>query len=64
MLPEEHAARKLVLAGAPAVLVDGFVAGTWKRDAGRVVVEPFSPLPRGVLRELRDEAALLEAFLA
>jgi len=64
VLPEEHAARKLVLAGAPAVLVDGFVAGTWKSDAGHVVVEPFSPLPRGVLRDLRDEAAQLEAFLA
>lgn len=64
VLPEEHAARKLVLGGAPAVLVDGFVAGTWKSEAGRVVVEPFSPLPRVVQRELRDEAARLEAFLA
>jgi hypothetical protein len=64
VLPEEHAARKLAHAGAPVVLVDGFVAGTWKSEAGRVVVEPFSPFPRGVLREVGREAGRLEAFLA
>jgi hypothetical protein len=64
VLPEEHAARTLVPGGAQAVLVDGFVAGTWRGDGGRVVVEPFSPLPRAVRRELADEAARLEAFLA
>lgn len=64
MLPEEHALKKLVLGGAPVVLVDGFVAATWKSDGGRVVVEPFSPLPRAVRRELEDEALRLEAFLA
>jgi hypothetical protein len=46
------------------VLVDGFVAGTWKLDAGRVAVEPFAPLPRAVRRELGEEAARLKAFLA
>lgn len=64
VLPEEHAVRKLVLAGAPTVLVDGFVAGTWKLEAGRVEVEPFAPLPRKVRREVVDEAARLEAFLS
>ncbi|MBA3384681.1 MAG: winged helix DNA-binding domain-containing protein [Actinobacteria bacterium] len=64
VLPEEHAARKLVHGGAPTVLVDGFVAGTWKLDAGRVAVEPFAPLPRTIRRELGEEAARLEAFLA
>ena len=64
VLPEEHGARKLVLGGAPALLVDGLVAGTWKLEAGRVVVEPFQPLPRAVRRELDDEAAGLEEFLA
>ena len=64
VLPEEHAARKLVLGGAQALLVDGFVAGAWTVEAGRVVVEPFAPLPRSVRRELRQETAQLEAFLA
>ncbi|HJV29610.1 MAG TPA: winged helix DNA-binding domain-containing protein [Gaiellaceae bacterium] len=64
VLPEEHAVRKLVLGGAPAVLVDGFVAGTWMLEAGRVVVEPFSPVPRAIRRELADEAAQLEVFLS
>jgi hypothetical protein len=64
VLPEKHAARRLVLGGAAAVLVDGFVAGTWKLHEGRVVVEPFAPLARAVRGELGDEAARLEVFLA
>lgn len=64
VLPEEHAARKLVHSGESTVLLDGFVAGTWKLDAGRVVVDPFAPLPRALRRELGEEAARLEAFLA
>ncbi|WP_116110976.1 winged helix DNA-binding domain-containing protein [Amycolatopsis ruanii] len=43
----EH--RKLVHPGGgiirAAVLVDGRVAGTWTRAAGRVEVQPFEPLP-------------------
>ena len=64
VLPVEHAVRKLVLGGAPTVLVDGFVAGTWKLDGRRVVVEPFAPLPRTAKRELGEEAERLGAFLA
>ena len=45
------------------VLLDGFVAGIWRVEAGRVVVEPFEPLPRVARRELEDEAGRLEAFL-
>jgi len=63
VLPEELRARKLVLGGEQAFLVDGFVAGTWKLQGGRVVSEPFAPLPRGTQRELEDEAARLAAFL-
>jgi hypothetical protein len=63
VLPEEHAVKKLVLGGAPVVLVDGFVAGTWKLDGKRVVVEPFAPLPRIVRREVNEEAARLAEFL-
>jgi Winged helix DNA-binding domain len=46
------------------VLVDGFIAGTWRVENGRVVLEPFAALSRSVQRELEDEAGRLEAFLA
>jgi DNA glycosylase AlkZ-like len=48
---------------APTFLVDGFVAGVWRVESGRVRVEPFSPLPRVWRREVADEAARLEAWL-
>ena len=44
-------------------LVDGFVAGQWRVDDGRVVLTPFAPLPRAARREVEEEAARLEAFL-
>jgi len=49
---------------AQTFLVDGFVAGTWTVDDGRVVTAPFAKLSSTVQRELRDEAGRLEAFLA
>ena len=36
----------------------------WRVEDGRVVLEPFEELPRSAQRELKDEAARLEAFLA
>ena len=63
VIPEEHEARKLVLAGAQTVLVDGVVAGTWTFERGRVAVEPFDPLPRAIRRELEDESSRLATFL-
>jgi len=48
----------------PTFLVDGVVAGAWREEKGRVVVEPFVPLPRGVRRELDDEARRLAAYVA
>lgn len=45
-------------------LVDGFVAGTWEAEKGRVRLEPFAPLPRTARREAEDEARRLEAWLA
>jgi hypothetical protein len=47
----------------PTFLVDGRVAGSWRDENGRVVLEPFAPLPRPVRRELEDEARRLERFL-
>lgn len=44
-------------------LVDGFVAGQWKLEAGRVRLAPFAPLPRRAWREVEEEAGRLEAFL-
>lgn len=45
-------------------LVDGSVAGLWRQEGERIVLEPFSPLPSGARRELEDEAACLETWLA
>ena len=49
---------------AQTFLVDGFVAGTWSFEDGRVVTEPFAPLSRSAQREVKEEAQRLEAFLA
>ena len=45
------------------ILVDGLVAGTWQLEQGRVVLEPFGKLDVAVRRELKEEAARLEAFV-
>jgi ABC-type uncharacterized transport system ATPase component len=66
ILPERY--RRVVIGQngdvAQTFLVDGFVAGTWSVDGGRVVIQPFAKLPRAVQRELADEAGRLETFLA
>ena len=43
-------------------LVDGQVAGTWKHEKGKVKVEPFGRLAKGVRSELDDEAERLAKF--
>ena len=66
VLPEEY--RKTVIRTngdvAQTFLVDGLVAGTWRVENARVVLEPFVALSRLVRVELEDEAGRLEAFLA
>jgi hypothetical protein len=66
VLPEAYRKRVIKMNGdvAQTFLVDGFVAGTWRADEGRVVTEPFAPLSRAAKREVADEAERLEAFLA
>jgi hypothetical protein len=66
VLPEQYRKRVIRMNGdvAQAFLVEGFVAGSWRVENGRVVVEPFAALSRSVQRELKDEAGRLEAFLA
>jgi hypothetical protein len=48
----------------PTFTVDGAVAGRWRYEGGRVLLEPFEPLPRRTRRELEDEAGGLAAFHA
>jgi Winged helix DNA-binding domain len=66
VLPEEYRKTVIRVNGdvAQTFLVDGFVAGTWSAENGRVVVEPFAPLRRSAKREVEDEAEQLTAFLA
>ena len=66
VIPESYRKRVISMNGdvAQTFLVDGFVAGTWSYEEERVVPKPFSKLPRAVLRELEEERARLEAFLA
>jgi hypothetical protein len=66
VLPEDYRKRVIRMNGdvAQTFLVDGFVAGIWQIENGRVTLEPFAKLSRAVQRELADEASRLEAFLA
>jgi hypothetical protein len=67
ILPEEY--RPLVFNvktphSVNTFLVDGRVAGTWRYEQGRVRLDPFEPVPRGVRRELDEKAKGLAAFHA
>jgi hypothetical protein len=66
VLPEQYRKTVIRMNGdvAQTFLVDGFVAGIWRAESGRVALEPFAALSRSARRELEDEAARLEAFLA
>lgn len=66
VLPERYRKEVIRMNGdvAQTFLVDGFVAGTWRVDDGRVVPEPFAVLSRAVRSEVEDEAGRLEAFVA
>ena len=45
-------------------LVDGAVAGTWRYDDGRIVLDPFRRLDAATRRELEQEAERLASFMA
>ncbi|GAA1081626.1 winged helix DNA-binding domain-containing protein [Kitasatospora arboriphila] len=47
----------------PALVADGRVLGSWRREKGALVVEPFRALPAAVRDELDGEAAAVAAFL-
>jgi winged helix DNA-binding protein len=42
--------------------VDGFVAGAWRIEQGKLRVDPFAPLPARVRREVDVEGARLLAW--
>lgn len=65
ILPERYRRRVIAPNGdvAQTILVDGFVAGIWKVEKGRLRVEPFGRLPRSVADELTAEEERLLAFL-
>jgi len=64
VLPEPYRKRVIKMNGdvAQTFLVDGFVAGTWRVDDGRVTTEPFATLSRAQRSEVDDEGDRLEAF--
>jgi DNA glycosylase AlkZ-like len=66
VLPEAYRKKVIRMNGdvAQTFLVDGFVAGTWEVEKGRVKIAPFGKLSAPMRRELKDEAERLEAFLA
>jgi len=66
VLPEQYRRTVIRMNGdvAQTFLIDGFVAGMWRVEDGRVLSEPFTALSRSVRRELEDEAGRLEAFIA
>jgi hypothetical protein len=43
-------------------LIDGQVAGSWRYEKGRVRVQPFGRVPRGMREDLEGEAEALAAF--
>jgi hypothetical protein len=66
VLPEEHRKTVIRMNGdvAQTFLVDGFVAGIWSVEKGRVVADPFAALSPSARREVKGEAERLGAFIA
>ena len=67
ILPERHRSRIFNVRNPQSLntfLVDGQVAGAWRYEQGRVQIEPFGRLPKGVRSQLDDEAERLAAFHA
>lgn len=65
ILPEPY--RKIVFnikkpQSMPTFLVDGRVAGAWKEERGRILLEPFGPVSRGARRELDEEGERMLAL--
>lgn len=62
ILPERYRARVFNTKTPHSIhtfLVDGQVAGSWRHEDGRIVLEPFERLTRETRRALDDEAAYM-----
>ena len=67
ILPEEHRPRIFNTKMPQSIgtfLVDGAVAGTWKPDGKRIVIDPFERLDRATRLALDEEVERLAAFHA
>lgn len=67
ILPERYRAEVFSIRrphSVNTVLIDGQVAGTWRVDSDRLVVEPFDGIPSAFRDGLEDERAALEVFVA
>jgi DNA glycosylase AlkZ-like len=65
ILPERYRKRVIATNGdvAPTLLMDGFVAGTWRVEKDRVRLEPFARLSKGERGDLEAEGERLVDFL-
>jgi Winged helix DNA-binding domain len=66
ILPEEHRPRIFstkMPQSLPTYLVDGRVAGAWRLQDGRIVLDPFEPLDAADRRSLEEEGERLAEFL-
>lgn len=67
LLPEHHRPRVFHTKnphGTATFLVDGAVAGAWRHEDGRVVLDPYDPLDRATRRALEEEGERLASFHA
>jgi Winged helix DNA-binding domain len=67
ILPEEHRTRIFHIKNPQSestFLVDGKVAGAWRHDNGRILVEPFTSLGTSARRHVDDEAERLAELFA
>jgi Winged helix DNA-binding domain len=65
VLPERHRGRIFATKmpqSLPTFLVDGSVAGSWRYEKGRVVVDAFERLDRATARAVRAETDRMAAF--
>jgi hypothetical protein len=65
IVPEEYRKRMFTanLAIPAAFLVDGYVAGTWKIERGKVMLEPFGRLSKKAKDDLAEEGEKLARFV-
>jgi hypothetical protein len=62
ILPEEHRPRIFstkMPQSLPTYLVDGRVAGAWRHEDGRILLDPFEPLDAADRRALEEEGERL-----